>query len=94
MRYTPWDIETSNQFCQFEDERDVLALVRALVNHYGPRYADDLGLGRVTARGVILEPLSGEALISRVEAVLSGHESADEDPFGLAAPRGRNHEIA
>jgi hypothetical protein len=33
MTYTLWDTETSNQFGQFEDEKEVLALVRTLLVH-------------------------------------------------------------
>ena len=71
MIYTLWDIETSNQFGEFEDETEVLTLIRTLVDHYGARYADDLGLGRVRDEGVILEPLSGAALIARVDQVVN-----------------------
>src|SRR5262245_36317608 len=72
MKYTLWDTETSNSFGAFEDEKEVLALVRTLVDHYGEQYADDLGLGRVTDEGKILPPLSGIALITRAKDVLSG----------------------
>ena len=94
MTYTLWDIETSNQFGQFEDEGEVLALVRTLVNHYGPRYADDLGLGRVSEDGAILEPLSGEALIARVEEVLSDSGTAGEGAGELIGSRRQDREIA
>ena len=65
-----WDTETSNYYGRFEDEAEVLRLVRKLVNHYGATYADDLGLGRVSDDGSVLEPLSGAALLARVDAVL------------------------
>ncbi len=94
MTYTLWDIETSNQFGQFEDESEVLALVRTLVNHFGLRYADDLGLGRLTADGAILEPLSGEALIARVEEVLSDSGTAGEGAGELIGSRRQDREIA
>jgi hypothetical protein len=94
MTYTLWDTETSNQFGQFEDEGEVLALVRTLVNHYGPRYADDLGLGRVSEDGAILEPLSGEALIARVEKVLSDSGTASEGTGELIGSRRQEREIA
>jgi hypothetical protein len=94
MTYTLWDTETSNQFGQFQDEKEVLVLVRTLLAHYGPQYARDLGLGRVTAEGVILEPLSGGALIARVEAVLSDDKSAGEDGDALVASRRQDREIA
>jgi hypothetical protein len=69
MKYDLWDIETSNHFGQFTDEVEVLTLVRALVDAYGRAYADELGLGRVTDDGEILEPLTGAALIARVNDV-------------------------
>ncbi len=94
MKYTLWDTETSNQFGQFEDENEVLALVRTLVNHYGERYAEDLGLGRVNEEGVILEPLSGAALIARVDEVLADRRPANEGGGELIGSRRRNHGIA
>ncbi len=94
MKYTLWDIETSNQFGQFEVETEVLTLVRTLVNHYGARYAEDLGLGRVSEDGVILEPLSGAALIARAEEVLPDHQPAGESAGELVGPRRRNRGIA
>jgi hypothetical protein len=69
MTHHLWAIETSNQFGQLTDEVEVLALIRALVDAYGPAYADELGLGRVTDAGEILEPLTGAALIARVNDV-------------------------
>jgi hypothetical protein len=94
MKYTLWDIETSNQFGQFEDEIEVLTLIRTLVDHYGARYAEDLGLGRVSDDGVILEPLSGAALIARVEQVLASRPPADESENEFIGSRSRNREIA
>ena len=77
MHYDLWDTETSNYFGRFDDEREVLGLVRRLVTRYGDHYADDLGLGRVADDGTILPPLSGAALIRRVEDVLSPPESVE-----------------
>lgn len=94
MKYTLWDIETSNHFGQFEDEKEVLSMVRTLVNHYGARYAEDLGLGRVSEDGVILAPLSGAALIARVEEVLADRRPADESADELIGSRGRNRGVA
>jgi hypothetical protein len=67
MKYNLWDTETSNSSGQFEDEAEVLRLVRTLVDRYGKTYADGLGLGRDTDDGEILEPLSGANLLARVE---------------------------
>lgn len=94
MTYTLWDIETSNHFGQYEDEKEVLALVRTLVNHFGARYADDLGLGRVNEEGVILAPLSGAALIARVDEVLANRRPADKSADEVIGSRGRHHGIA
>jgi hypothetical protein len=94
MKYTLWDIETSNQFGQFEDEIEVLTLIRTLVDHYGARYAEDLGLGCVSDEGVILEPLSGAALIARVDQVLADRPPADGSGNQLIGSRSRNREIA
>jgi hypothetical protein len=78
MKYNLWDIETSNYFGQFENEHEVLKLVRTLVDYYGEQYASDLGLGRVTDQGEILEPLMGDALITRVNEVFPEREGADQ----------------
>lgn len=94
MKYTLWDIETSNQFGQFEDEIEVLTLIRTLVDHYGAHYAKDLGLGRISDEGVILEPLSGAALIARVDQVLTGRPPTDESGNKLIGSHSRNREIA
>jgi hypothetical protein len=94
MKYTLWDTETSNQFGQFEDEIEVFTLIRTLVDHYGACYAEDLGLGRVTDEGVILEPLSGAALIAHVDQVLAGGLPADESGNEFIESRSRNREIA
>jgi hypothetical protein len=71
MTYNLWDTATGNSFGQFEDVRQVLTLVKTLVDHYGEEYAEDLGLGRITDEGTILEPLSGAELVARVNEVLS-----------------------
>jgi hypothetical protein len=85
MTFDLWDTETSNFYGQFADERKALALVRKLVAHYGEGYAQDLGLGRVTGEGEVLTPLSGAALIARVNEVLSDQETADRRVIHSAA---------
>jgi hypothetical protein len=85
MHYDLWDTETSNYYGRFEDEHEVLRLVRSLINCYGEQYAADLGLGRVDDQGNILEPLSGEALIARVKEVLG--EPAEERRGALISSR-------
>lgn len=84
MQYDLWDTETSNYFGHFEDEREVLSLVRTLITHYGDQYASELGLGRVSDDGEVLEPLSGAALIARVTDVLTA-EQGTETPHAVVS---------
>lgn len=70
MEYNLWDVEVGKQLGHFTEERDALNLVRKLVAHYGDEYAHDLGLGRETDGGDILEPLSGAALLARMREVI------------------------
>ena len=70
MEYSLWDVQTNSYLGRFHDEKDALLLVRALVNHYGPNYAEILDLGAITDEGEALEPLTGAALIRRTEEVL------------------------
>jgi hypothetical protein len=79
MKFSLRDTETSNQFGQFEDEREVFMLVRTLVNHYGKAYADDLGLGRVSDEETILEPLTGAALVALTNEVLGDRLHEDNN---------------
>lgn len=78
MEYSLWDVESNKYLGRYEDETEALVLVRTLVSHYGPEYADDLELGGKTADGEILDSLSGAALIARADTVLSSHLSDDE----------------
>jgi hypothetical protein len=73
-----WDTEVSRYLGQFEGEKEALTLVRLLLDHHGDEYADELGLGRTTEAGEILEPLSGAALVARVNEVLSDRQAPDE----------------
>ena len=65
-----------------------------LVDHYGARYAEDLGLGCVSDEGVILEPLSGAALIARVDQVLADRPPKDGSGSQVIGSRSRSREIA
>jgi hypothetical protein len=78
VKYNLWDTESSSFLGHFEDESEVMTLVRTLISHYGDAYAHDLGLGRVTDDGEILEALSGASLIARADEVLGDLSSADE----------------
>jgi hypothetical protein len=79
MKFDLWDVETNKYLGHYEDESDALALVRTLVSHFGPAYANDLELGGITDDGEILASLSGAALIARAEEVLSRRQN---DPGG------------
>lgn len=78
MKYNVWDTEVGRYLGHFEDEKEALTLVRMLVSHHGDGYAEDLGLGRVTDEGEILEPLSGATLLARVSEVLPDCHRGDE----------------
>jgi hypothetical protein len=73
-----WDVEVGKQLGYFTDEREALALVKKLVAHYGDEYADELGLGRKSASGSILEPLSGSELLARMRELLPDHDPAED----------------
>lgn len=70
MEYSLWDVETNRYLGRFAEEKDALALVRKLVNHYGSSYADYLDLGPADGTGEETTPLSGAALLARVNEVL------------------------
>jgi hypothetical protein len=78
MKYNLWGTEFGRYLGYFEDERKALELVRMLLDHHGDDYANDLGLGRVTDQGEILEPLMGAALIARVNEMFPGRHNADQ----------------
>jgi hypothetical protein len=69
MAFELWDVEANKYLGRFENERDALVLVRSLVDHYGPQYADKLDLGADTGDDAAAAPLSGAALIERAYAV-------------------------
>jgi hypothetical protein len=77
MKYNLWDTEVSRYLGHFEDETEALTLVQALLRHHGEAYAEELGLGRVTDEGEILEPLSGAALIARIQEILPELQDVD-----------------
>ena len=64
-----WDIETGNYLGRYATEEEALSVVRSLIRHYGPAYADDLNLGAEDDAGPFGEPLSGAALLARLEAL-------------------------
>lgn len=78
MEYNLWDIEVGKQLGHFTEEREALLLVKKLVAHYGDEYAHELGLGRRTENGSILEPLSGAALLARMYEVIPDPDPLDD----------------
>jgi hypothetical protein len=78
MEFNLWDIEVGKQLGHFTDEAEALAMVRKLVDNFGEAYAGELGLGRRTADGAILEPLSGDTLLARVDEVVPRQTLVDE----------------
>jgi hypothetical protein len=85
VEYSLWDVQTNRYLGCFEDEKQALELVRKLVNHYGPSYAEILDLGVINGEGEPVEPLSGASLIARVEEVLGHPEEAPRDEL-IASP--------
>ncbi len=69
MHFDLWDVATGNYYGRFSTEDEALVLVRTLVREYGPAYADDLNLGAEDDEGRFAEPLSGAALLDRIEAL-------------------------
>lgn len=65
MKYELWDISVRFFFDRFAPEDEALAFVRALLDQYGERYANDLEL--VIGDGGD-ENLSGAALVARARS--------------------------
>lgn len=69
MRYDLWDVESGGDPGRYETEEEALAMVRVMVREYGPAYAGDLNSGTEDDAGHCGEPLSGAALLSRIEVL-------------------------
>lgn len=69
MRYDLWDVATGGYLGRYGTEEEALAVARVLVREYSPAYADDLNLGAEDEAGRFGEPLSGAALLSRIEVL-------------------------
>ena len=82
MKFSLWDVETNSYLGRFDDEREALALVRTLVDHYGPSYADRLDLGAITDDENPQDPISGAALLARVSEILPAARPVDEERRG------------
>jgi hypothetical protein len=66
MTYHLWDVGTRFYYGQFDDEGDVMALVRSLLAHYGDAYADELEL--IVDEGGDHD-LSGPSLVERARSL-------------------------
>lgn len=64
-----WDTEAGSFIGKYADERSALDTVKKLVEHFGATYADDLSLGRVADDGRMLAPLTGRALVAKLENI-------------------------
>jgi hypothetical protein len=82
MKFSLWDVQTNSYLGRFDDEREALALVRTLVDHCGPSYAERLDLGAITDDGQPQDPISGAALLDRVSEVLPAFQPADDERRG------------
>lgn len=59
MTYDLWDVDIGKFIARFNDEEPARALVKSLIDQYGPEYAASLAIGRVQDDGTILPPLAG-----------------------------------
>ena len=76
MIYRVFDTSINRLFATYDTEEKALALVRTLVGANGTDYVDDLAVGCEQADGSFAEPLTGAALLARVEDVVARHERA------------------
>ena len=72
MNWEVWDIETGNCVGRFDNEREALAWVQALLDQVGSGYADDLVVGIDIERDDDAKSWSGEALLARLADAQSG----------------------
>jgi hypothetical protein len=70
MRYDLWDVESGNSLGTYESEDEALAVVRTLIAHFGPRYADVLDLGSEDDHGNARLIASGAALTALAMAAV------------------------
>jgi hypothetical protein len=97
MHYRLWDTDIGHLFGRFETEQEALAFVATLVASYGRGYADDLSLNWEDASGAFGEPLSGAALLARVDEVVptleqggSRRSTGNARPVAASPARGRS----
>ena len=76
MIYRVFDTSINRLFAVYDTEEKALALVRTLIGANGADYADDLAVGCEQADGSFAEPLTGAALLARVEEVATQRKRA------------------
>ncbi len=67
MRYSIWDVETTNRLGRFESEEEALAFVRTMLATYPREKLLDLSLSWRDENDEVVEPVTGEALLDRAE---------------------------
>jgi hypothetical protein len=79
MRYRVWDTDINRLFGTYDTESEAFSWVCTLVGRYGEGYADDLAVGCEREDGSFTEPLSGAALLKRLDdaAVERGRAEAE-----------------
>lgn len=87
MRYRVWDTDINRLFGTYDNEAEALSWVRTLVGRYGEGYADDLAVGCEREDGWFTEPLSGAALLKRVDVVAAERGRAETERGDIVASR-------
>jgi len=71
MTHSVWDTDLGKLLGAFDTEEEALAVVRTLVETYGPGEADDLTVSSEYPDGSLGESLFGAALLARLERQLT-----------------------
>ncbi len=87
MRYRVWDTDINRLFGTYDTEDEALAFVGTLVARYGAAYAEDLAMGCERDDGSFTEPLSGTALLERLDESAARRAHAEAQRGGIAASR-------
>jgi hypothetical protein len=85
MHYDVWDTDINKYLGRFTEDADVFAMVRTLIDHYGPEYAESLSIGRVSGDGTILPPITGDELLKRVGISVPDLQATSEESGHLIA---------
>lgn len=64
--YDLWDVESGNSLGTYGTEGEALAVVRILIDAYGPAYAEALDLGWLDNQGNGESIATGTALLERL----------------------------